>query len=517
MALFNDDGTITVEAGDTLGSIANALNISLSDLLAENPGITDPDLVNIGQVLQQPLVEDSELPEDGGLTPDGLPQDDGGTPVDGEEREDKERFEERPEGTGGGGSGGTGDKSPATDPQGAGENIPGILNGGTVVKVRRDDQDDLWFMQYEYPPGSGQFVLFQFDSLDQVKATLGKDFATSGDFSVSARPEKFIQLDTVDIVGSAAELAGMSGNFTGFIEDLQFQAALDAGIRDPGLIGKYLSDPDVQRILALGALGDWTPERIQAEIRGTTFYQDVLYPGIKHFLDLGSANPEGEWKQYVNTVSGALDLLGIERDPDGSFRSAVGDLLSGGVDDQQFVAMAPTLFKAQNSPEFAETLNAWMQRDLGRELTFDELFDVFNGTSSGELNQVVEQANLEFAAQQQGVEVARGRLARIAANTDLTEAQAQAAFSTVEQQLLALDQVILEGRFGLTQGELVDAATGIAPKSGRSIQEVRNLARKAAIEESLLDNQKQQLFVGFNPRTGTPFRPGLNPLSTEGA
>jgi hypothetical protein len=133
------------------------------------------------------------------------------------------------------------------------------------------------------------------------------------------------------------------------------------------------------------------------------------------------------------------------------------------------------------------------------------------------LQQVVESANLQFAAEQQGVEVSQALVGRIAADTTLSEAQAQAAFNTVEQQLLALDRVILQARFDLTKEELIEAATGITPASGRSIQEIRNLARKAATEEGLLDDPKLQLFVGFNPRTGTPFRPGLSPLAPEGA
>lgn len=72
-------------------------------------------------------------------------------------------------------------------------------------------------------------------------------------------------------------------------------------------------------------------------------------------------------------------------------------------------------------------------------------------------------------------------------------------------------------KYGLRRGELIDASMGIAPSSGRSIQQVRNLARKAAIEEGYMDDPKTQLFVGYNPRTGSPFRPGLNPLSPEGA
>ena len=410
-----------------------------------------------------------------------------------------------------------GDNSPGADPEGSAENVPGILGGAQIVKVRRPEQDDLWFAQYEYPPGSGQFLLFQFESVEQIKQTIGKDFNTSGEFTILKRREAFLKRDTVDIVGTATDVTGQNSRFDLFMDDLMYSAALEAGLRDPGQLGKFLANPEIQLIIAKGSIGEWTPERIQGEVRNTDFYQTVLYPGINHFLSQGIDNPEQEYKRYMTNVTQALDLLGVQPDPDGSYRQAVGELLTRGVDDQLFLQMTPAFVKARGSGAYADILNQWTEETLGKTLSFDDLFDVFEGSATDDLLQVVETANLQFAAEQEGVTVGKRRLERIAAETNLTEAQAQAAFGTVEQQLLALDRVILDKRFGLQKGELIDAAAGIAPKSGRSIQEIRNLARKAATEEGLLDDDKKQLFVGFNPRTGTPFRPGLNPLSPEGA
>ena len=84
-----------------------------------------------------------------------------------------------------------------------------------------------------------------------------------------------------------------------------------------------------------------------------------------------------------------------------------------------------------------------------------------------------------------------------------------------ERNLLALGQEGL-GRYGLTQEELVSAFAGIPTPSGRSIEQVRLLAQKAAVELGMADDVNTELFVGFTER-GTPERPGLKALSPERA
>ena len=59
---------VTVEAGDTLGAIAAANGVSLDDLLATNPEISNPNMISIGQEI--------EIPASGPTIPDpatGLP------------------------------------------------------------------------------------------------------------------------------------------------------------------------------------------------------------------------------------------------------------------------------------------------------------------------------------------------------------------------------------------------------------------------------------------------------------
>ena len=46
--------TYVVQTGDTLSSIADKYGVTVSDLLRENPSITDPDVIHGGEILQIP-------------------------------------------------------------------------------------------------------------------------------------------------------------------------------------------------------------------------------------------------------------------------------------------------------------------------------------------------------------------------------------------------------------------------------------------------------------------------------
>jgi hypothetical protein len=251
-----------------------------------------------------------------------------------------------------------------------------------------------------------------------------------------------------------------------------------------------------------------------AALRGTNFWQDVLYPGIDRFYGQ-TTEPEALWADYNRTVKGALEALGYEPDSDGSYRSLVGEMLKKGVKEDAFVQSAATFIRAEQSPDFRNTLNKWTVAKLGREVSFGEWFDLLAGQTTTEIAEVVELANLQFAAERAGLQVAAQHLENLAGALDLTEEQAFAAFNNVERQLLAIGDENL-ARYGLSQADLVAASAGILPESGRSIETVRQQARKAATELALIDDVKSALFVGFSSR-GTPERPGLKALAPEGA
>ena len=489
-----------------------------ADIPKGNP---DPDSVFPSDI--PPIAEDPRI-IDGLPSAGGSPDDDLGMPGVAEPVDDGDPTRERDESGSGGGedTGGTKkkkkgsdkdptkDKSEAPGPLGGGTGeVPGVLRGGTVTKVVVPDGDDVWLMSYEYPPGSGNILAFQFDSLEQVEATLGEDFWQKSMFQVDVRNENYLTNQKVTVVDSVAGVVGVPGTFNQVIEDLMYQTAVEMGITDPTLLGEYLSDPEIQLAIATASVAGWTPEQLTAEIRNTGYYQDTLYPGIAAIMATGETNPEQAWKQYQSAVAPALEILGY----DPNDKSAVGQLLTLGVSEMEFQVMAPAFAKAANSASYAAALNQWAEFETGNTLDFDSMFDVFNGTTTDEIAAVVEKANIQWQADQAGFDARKGLISRIAAETELSEAELAANFDQAELSLLGLGDVGLR-KAGLTQNDLIRSAFDMTTGDQSAI-DIQKRASKFAREIGLMDDEKANLFVGFDPQ-GRPNRPGLGAFNPIG-
>lgn len=386
----------------------------------------------------------------------------------------------------------------------------GVMPGGRLMRIDRTGGESVYMQVYEWPAGSGKFMAWEYDNVAQVEQVFGADWAT----------KQLPQVHTYDwvkknvnIVDMADEVIGLAQPFGVFMQDTLRNAAIAGGINDPTLYGKFVADPEVQNILAQSALGGWSDLQQRAALRNTSFYQNDLYPGISNFY--GEADPETAYRQYMANVETSLELLGVDK-VDGSYRQVVGDMLDQGISDEVFVEMSSTFIRAQQSPQFAEILNQWTVNKLGRPLDFDTWFDVLAGQAPADVALVAESATLAYAASQQGVDVSAGQIQAIAEQSDLSDAAAAQAFNTYAQGLTALGERGLS-KYSLTREEILAAAAGIKPSSGRSIEEVQRLTRQAAEEEGVLDDPKLQFFVGYDPNRGTPNRPGLNPLAPESA
>lgn len=384
-----------------------------------------------------------------------------------------------------------------------------IMQGGQATRIVVPGGKDQWAVTYM---ADGIEHVYTFDSKESMIKGMGAEWAEGG--------VKVLQQDEVDdgdtwIIGAGEAMVGQGDQqYTAYWTSIKEDAALEAGVRNPGLIGEYLSDPDVQRIMAEGAAADWSEERIQADIRGTNFYQNVLYPGIITFLEKGEANPEQAYNEYMSSVDSALSQLGYERDPDGSYRSLVGNMLGKGISSGGFNTFAQVFKRAEASQDFASQLSKWTEQDMGQALTFENWLDVVNGDElDSELAGVVEKATLAFNAEQQGFDAGDSFIERLAGGTDLSEQGARAAFEGIQADLIALGDAGLK-KVGLTVDDVASSGAGIKAASGRSISEIKQLASKAVQELGLADDKKAQLYVGYNPR-GAPNRPGLQTLAGE--
>src|SRR5690606_6321106 len=190
--------------------------------------------------------------------------------------------------------------------------------------------------------------------------------------------------------------------------EVMHDAAMQAGLRDPSIIGRIANDPEMQRIMAQATIGNWTPEQIVAEQRNTNFWKNELYPGIEHFYGKTS-QPEQAWANYVGNVTPALRQLCYEPDANGTFNEQIKTMLDSGIDDQTFLSQAPVFARAQQNLQFAQVLNEWAQRDLGREIGFNDWFDLLAGESIPELEQLAERASLAYMAQEASANITQAQ------------------------------------------------------------------------------------------------------------
>lgn len=381
------------------------------------------------------------------------------------------------------------------DLSGTGNAPKGVMSGGQLVKVKRSDGTSYFGIKYDV---QGIEHLYSFESEAAARQAVGE---LAGAQVMDDKDIK--EGNDIWLIGDAASLVGSDQNYNVYFDGIMGEASLEAGIRNPGMLGRFAADKDIMRIIAESEAGDWSNLRTEAEVRRTDFYLEVLYPGIDKILETGIGDPETEWTNYSKTVESTLDQLGYARDDDGSYRSKVGELLGLGIKDERFVNDSKVFIRAEQTPEFANILDQWVQNDTGKSLSFDEWFDVLAGTSSDQMQQIVEKATIQFQAQNASLVLNPSEIARIAKLSELSETAVGAAFGSVEQTLLALGDTGLQ-RYGLNVQKLVDATLNI----GEDNEATRKLARKTIKELGLADDDKAQFFTGFTQR-GTPVKTGL--------
>lgn len=479
-----------VKSGDTLGAIATQLGIADWQELYVNgmlAGETDPRKLAVGSTIT------TTAP--GAVDPD--------EPITQTEEEARSALE----GARQHGAGDTGivDSTPGEVSFAVDGGAVGILAGGGLARVSRPGRDDLYIQVYSIP-GTSNFAYYQFDpndsdgngTPDEIEAAFGADLP-----SVMVLSEvEFEARDNTNLLFAGAvtdSVLGVQGNFNQLYDDVQRQALSAAGITDPGLQGQILANPEIQGIISTAALTgtDVSAPQVVAQIRASDFYQNELYPGIKFFLDRGDSDPAQAWRNYQAQTESVFRQLGIQRDEDGTYRNTIGEYLTAGIDADELATFAPVLVQIQENPDLKGIMDQWAMTELGRTLDFNEFVDVLEGTTDPELNQVVEAATLAHAAERAGLHVSVADIRSIAAATDLSPFEALNAFNEAERSILAAGATNLQ-TFGVSQGDFLDIAAGIAPRSGLSSAAVQNIATKVATEQGLVDDPSARFFTRLN-------------------
>ena len=388
--------------------------------------------------------------------------------------------------------------------------IPGVMSGGTIHRVANPaGQEDFYVISYEYPPGSGHEFYYRFDSLESLEASVGPSLG-GGAVSIGELISEESLGQWTD-GGNANEIVGVLGSFEGYLDDLVREVTVAAGLDDPTLVGAALRDPDIALIIAKTAEGEWTPLQSKAAIRGTTYYKDVLYPGIENFY-AQTDNPEALYAMYTQNVNQTLKGLGYQQDADGSYKSTIASLLDKGVTDTAFAAFSKTYKQAQTNVGFASALNDWTERFTGQTVnTFEDYFDVLAGNAPAEVQEIAELAGIQFMADNAGFEITEQEIRTLGESLDLSQEEAGQLFSATARDLLALGERGLR-RGGLSSTQVLEAEAGI----GGNVEKTKLLMQKLAREEGLSDDPTATIFTDFN-REGAPVKKGLQATIAEGA
>ena len=400
------------------------------------------------------------------------------------------------------------------EPEGKDEakGLEGIMAGGTLTRVKNEEgQEDFYIVSYEYPPGSGHSFYYRFNDLETLKASVGDDFA-----GIDMDPDGMNEADLKEWTdgGDSNEILGITGSFTGYINDLVNEVSANAGIDDPTRLGKALANEGVQLIMAKAAEGEWSNARVKAALRDNDYYKDVLYPGIENFYGQ-TDNPEAAFAMYQQNVTANLDKLGIPKDADGSYGSTIKSMLDSGITDTRFAAFAPTFLRTQGNEEYRKNVNKWLEASGQAPLSdFNSFFDLLAGNSPQEIKDVVELAGLSYVASQQGLGLGEDLIQQIAERTDMSDQQVGEAFSASDRDLLALGPEGLRTA-GISMNDIVATRSGFTT-GARSLGEMQNLIRKVKTEQGIADDPTATIFTDFN-REGAPVKRGLAATISEGA
>jgi hypothetical protein len=222
-------------------------------------------------------------------------------------------------------------------------------------------------------------------------------------------------------------------------------------------------------------------------------------------------------KQGLNLIDAIGSFLAIEKglsqlmsayyggthniDPE-----TVGDMLLGGqsLEDAQMVFDNFTRFKENKDAldAFNEVLVARGQEPLDE----DGQLEFLAGNAASELYAIWEEATVHHLAEEAGLNLTVEEAMSLAARSEGYQSYESIAegVQAAAQNVLKFRADIDMGRYGLDQEDLIDAAMGVAPRSGMSQAELaRNAERALAAGQAAIEGQRVNRFRQFTD-DGTP-------------
>lgn len=488
----------TVKKGDTLGRIAKANGLTLAELLALNPDITNPDLIHINQVVQvdsgaaesEASSTSSEAEAASGTVDAGgvaISARDPGVPT----------AEERAE-TGVGVDDGDDDTPDLT-----------ILTG-KEMKWFFDRGQGKWFVQYGLP-NSDRVMVFEAEP-DQMDALFGTGMRPD-DYQLIAT-KTLLARQNVTFSGNIAEMEG-TGSFEGEVERIT-QFALDEGKLPEWAKKDGVALDIIFTAQSEGKSTEWTIEQLSK----TQGFKE-RFPNIMQFKDsnnLSLTEAIGGFLEMEAGVNNALRstntgfAMNTIADP-----AQIGALLSMG---HSLKTVQDTVTGFRRMEKFAPAMDAFNQVlvEQGQQpiTKIDDMLDFVAGRSSATIYDLYEASSIQEAAVGAGLgDVFSAQDAIGLANaTNQTLGTATQGMQKAANLLLRMRNEVDVGKFGLDHEELIDISLGQTPRSGRSQSEILENVNRATLSAQKSLQQRGGPHKSFSQQ-GTPQAASLRGLRQE--
>ncbi len=459
--------------------------MTLSELAALNPDITNLDLILIGQVINL----DGNTAGDAEATDSNKESDAGGgvTTKEGAPKEESKT------------EAGVGGK-------GADEDTRLTILTSKEMKWYFDRGTGKWYVEYGLP-NSDRNIIFEADP-DQLDALFGN----------GQRPTVF----TNQSLSSLTQRAGST--FGGNIAEMEGTGTFEA---------------EVQRVITFaldeGQLPEWAEKdgaaldiiyTAQAEGKSTAWVVEQLAktPGFKERFPSIATFQSDNNMTLIEAIAGFLEMeTGINQalkatGQDGSLTPAmVGQLLAGG---HSLKTVQDTVAGFLRMRQFAPAMSAFNQvleaNGQAPLSSIQEMLDFVSGRSSSFIYDLYEASSIQEAAVGAGLgDIFSAQDAiQLATATNQTLSSATQGMQKAAELLLRLRTEVDMNKFGLNHEELIDISLGQVPRSGRSQSEIHESINRAVASATGDLQKKAQTFKSFGA-AGTPQASSLRGLRQE--
>ena len=459
----------TVVRGDTLNKIAAANNMTLSELLALNPGITNPDLIHPGDQ----IVTSADSGSSGG-------------------------------GSSGGGGGGTtsvgggvnvtsgtpSQENTATTGEGSTDNDPTTPDVTILTSKDRqfyfDRSTGLWYVSYKMP-NSDRTVVFE-AAPDQMDAIYGEGMRPS-EYTTINGADKILQKKGVTFGGDITEMYG-----TGSFEGLYAEAIAKA--MDDGVLPSWMEGNDAAMdILFIAHTEEKSQDWVVEQLSGLPEFK-ARFPGLKQYAQENNLTLTEGITAFLEFEQGMKNL---ETQYGGNTDTITPGKVSAVMQKGYSITEVQDAYKVgkrlKDNEAALNAFNAVLEANGMEPLTGTNMIKFLRGQAPAEVYDIYEAASFQEGADAAGIgDYFSAEDAYAAAQYTEGSVTLDSALQGMNQaatQLLRFRHELDMSKYGLDHEDLVDISLGLPPRSGASAADILDSMQRAASEAGANRSQFQ--------------------------